>query len=73
MSQTTALFQTAMYLPDIKKFTYPLVYNLFNKKTDVYTTVVTYGCEFWILKKEDENILRRFERKIIRRIYGPVR
>jgi hypothetical protein len=25
------------------------------------------------MKKEDENILQRFERKILRRIYGPVR
>jgi hypothetical protein len=35
--------------------------------------VVTYGCEVWTMKKNDENILRRFEREIIRRIYGPVR
>ena len=35
--------------------------------------VVTCGCEVWTMKKEDENILRRYERKIIRRIYGLVR
>jgi hypothetical protein len=32
-----------------------------------------YGCESRTMKKEDENILRSFERKIIRRIYGPLR
>jgi hypothetical protein len=46
-------------------------------KMQIYKTlirqVVTYGCESWTMKKEDENILLRFERKIIRRIYGPVR
>ena len=34
--------------------------------------MVTYVAETWVLSKEDENTLRIFERKVIRRIYGPV-
>jgi hypothetical protein len=35
--------------------------------------VVTYGSKTWTLTKSDENLLRIFERKILRRIYRPVR
>ena len=32
---------------------------------------VTYGCETWVLTASDENQLYIFERKILRKIYGP--
>jgi len=32
---------------------------------------VSYGAEAWTLKKEEEQALLIFERKIFRRIYGP--
>jgi len=32
-----------------------------------------YGCETWSTTKGDEGKLLRFERKILRRIYGPMR
>jgi hypothetical protein len=31
-----------------------------------------YGCEIWILSARDVNNFLVFERKILRRIYGPV-
>jgi hypothetical protein len=35
--------------------------------------VVTYGAEAWTMRKEEEEMLRRWERKILRGIYGAVR
>jgi hypothetical protein len=34
--------------------------------------ILMYGSECWPLLKKDENLLRIFERRILRRIYGPV-
>jgi predicted DNA binding protein len=33
---------------------------------------VTYGAETWTLTVTEENALRRFGRKVLRKIYGPV-
>jgi len=39
----------------------------------VIRPLVTYGSETWTLTKSDENLLRIFKRKILRKIYGPIR
>jgi hypothetical protein len=45
-------------------------------KMQIYRTivrpVVTYGSETWTLPTAEENSLRIFERKILRKLYGPV-
>jgi hypothetical protein len=45
-------------------------------KIQIYKTlirpVVTYGSETWILTKSDENLLRIFGRKILRKICGRI-
>ena len=35
--------------------------------------VVTYACETWVLKENIKTKLRVFERKGLRRIYGPTK
>lgn len=34
--------------------------------------VVMYGCETWTLTKDSERKLRVFERKVLRRVFGPI-
>jgi hypothetical protein len=48
-----------------------------NTKTRVYKTVilpvVLYGCETWSLTLREEERLRVFENRVLRRIFGPKR
>ena len=48
-----------------------------NGKLQIYRTlvrpVVTYGSESWTLSMEEERALAGFERKFLRKIYGPVK
>jgi hypothetical protein len=38
----------------------------------IFIPVVTYGSETWCLTADDERGLRTWERKVLRKIYGPV-
>jgi len=47
-----------------------------SSKLKIYKTLirpaVTYGCEAWTLTSRNEQQLRIFERKILRKVFGPV-
>jgi hypothetical protein len=48
-----------------------------NVKIRIYKTiilpVVLYGCEPWCLTLREENMLRVFKNRVLRRIFGPKR
>jgi hypothetical protein len=48
-----------------------------NVKVKIYKTiilpVVLYGCEIWSLALREEHRLRVFEKRVLRRIFGPKR
>jgi len=48
-----------------------------NLKIKIYGTiklpVVLYGCETWSLTLSEERMLRMFENRVLRRIFGPKR
>jgi hypothetical protein len=45
-------------------------------KLNIYKTIirpiVTYACETWVLTRKDELTILIWERKVLRRIFGPV-
>jgi hypothetical protein len=41
--------------------------------TIIILHVVLYGCETWLLKLREEQKMRVFENRVLRRIFGPKR
>jgi len=35
--------------------------------------IVSYACEVWLLKEVTKNMLMVFERKVLRKIFGPTK
>jgi hypothetical protein len=63
------------YLAHVKLFRSKLLAR--NTKLELYKTVIrpilTYGSETWTMIVEETKASRIFERKIVRKIYGPVK
>lgn len=41
--------------------------------TSLIRSAILYGSEIWPLRKKDENRLRVFERKVLRKMYGLIK
>jgi hypothetical protein len=54
-----------------------LFWNTKNIKIEIYRTiilsVVLYGCETWSFTLREERRLRVFEKRVLRRVFGPER
>jgi hypothetical protein len=63
----TLYYISSRLVPPLKLIDTPIqIYKTLTRPT------VTYGAETWTLIDTKENALRRFERKVLRQIYGPV-
>jgi hypothetical protein len=69
-----AVCVSSCYIPETTLSCRPLSANI---KIRIYKTiilpVVLYGCETWSLTLRDEQGLRVFENRVLRRIFGPKR
>ena len=62
------------YCAKLRRLKSKIIYR--RSQLQIYKTLIrpamTYGAEKWTLTAAEENALRRFERKVLRKIYGPV-
>jgi hypothetical protein len=59
-------FQKHLQSPNLQRQTKCILYRTLKRP------LLTYGSECWSLPKEDGNMLRIFERRILRKIHGPI-
>jgi hypothetical protein len=41
--------------------------------SSIIRPIITYACETWVLKETTKNKLMVFERKVLRKIFGPTK
>jgi hypothetical protein len=72
-SRTTAGNRSYQALPKIMKSCYISKHT----KLKIYTTMIKptalYGCETWAMTEKIKSSLKTWQRKILRKIYGPIK